>query len=100
MGSAGKFDVYIHGHNRKFRSKIQLEKFCTENNITDIVPSTVDFNPFGSNEKPEETKLKSDQESIVLPTNETTVVDKENKPDKASESDNKELVELKHQKKY
>merc|ERR1719319_1277094 len=45
--SAGKWDVYILGMGKRFRSKPDLERCLEENKITDIKAEDIDFTVWG-----------------------------------------------------
>merc|ERR1712054_187505 len=49
--SAGSWDVYIHGFGKRFRSKPELERYLTENNITNIKVDDIDFTVWGKGVK-------------------------------------------------
>merc|ERR1712244_134171 len=49
--SAGSWDVYIHGFGKRFRSKLELERYITENNISDIKVDDIDFTVWGKGVK-------------------------------------------------
>merc|ERR1712098_874601 len=53
--SAGSWDVYIHGFGKRFRSKPELERYITENNISDIKVDDIDFTVWGKDVKPPRT---------------------------------------------
>merc|ERR1712083_604706 len=81
--SKGKYDVYIHGHSKRFRSSKELETFCTENKVTELDTSTVDWTPFGKKCLKEKNKEKM--------TNKTQ---EDNKNDKLSNSSGEQIKKL------
>jgi len=46
--TAGKWDVYVQGCGKKFRSRPELERFLTQQNISDIKSQDIDFNVYGT----------------------------------------------------
>ena len=45
--SAGKWDVYVQGLGRRFRSRKELERFIEESQTTGINPEEIDFTVWG-----------------------------------------------------
>lgn len=50
--SAGKWDVYITGLGKRFRSRPELERFLQQKDIQDIDPKAIDFTVWGRDNKP------------------------------------------------
>merc|ERR1739842_203048 len=78
---------YIHGHSKRFRSRKELETFCTENKVTELDTSTVDWTPFGKKCIKEKNKEKM--------TNKTQEDHKNDKLSNSSGEQIKKLVEKK-----
>merc|ERR1711881_136404 len=53
--SAGKWDVYINGMGKRFRSRPDLERYLEENKITDIKAEDIDFTVWGKGVKAPQT---------------------------------------------
>jgi len=80
--TAGSWDVYIHGCGKRFRSKRELERYLTENNITDIKAEDIDFTVWGKGVKQPRTPRTpkfGKQTPIKTPKGHVKDEDKENK---------------------
>lgn len=56
--SAGKWDVYITGLGKRFRSRPELERFLEKNQIQDIRAQDIDFTIWGRGVKPQRSPTK------------------------------------------
>jgi len=54
-GSSHRYDVYIHGFGKQFRSKPELERYIAEKSITEISADDIDFTVWGKGVRPPRT---------------------------------------------
>merc|ERR1711953_868666 len=89
--SAGKWDVYITGLGKRFRSRPELRKYLEENNITNINPDDIDFSVYGKNaKKPPVKKDKTVAKKINFDKSDAKKTKKNSKSDSKSKKSNKQ----------